>query len=201
MQNLVAHLGWLLSPTRKVIDLWKKRGDRTYRGNALRQWSFWLFCTEVAACIACTLLLQGKPPVDLSFIGGALIWYACSRVFEIAYAFYRDPLSQSKESDLKVSDRIQMAMRSYFGLAFNFAVLYYFLPFAALFKVGDQVHLSNFLEAFYFSGVTLATLGYGDVLPIHGLSRLLALCEVFTGILIVAVAIAAYVGGVKDEDA
>jgi len=39
----------------------------------------------------------------------------------------------------------------------------------------------NFLEAFYFSGVTLATLGYGDILPRHSLSRLMALYEVRGG--------------------
>ena len=123
--------------------------------------------------------------------------YAWSRVNEIAYAFYRDALSRTKSSDLTVTDRIRMAMRSYFGLAINFAILYYFIPVANLFNNS----FGNFLEAFYFSGVTLATLGYGDKLPRHWLSRLLALYEVFTGILIVAVAIATYVGGLSKDDA
>jgi voltage-gated potassium channel len=90
-----------------------------------------------------------------------------------------------------------MAMRSYFGLAINFAILYYFIPVANLFNNA----FGNFLEAFYFGGVTLATLGYGDILPHHWLSRLLALYEVFTGILIIAVAIATYVGGLGKDDA
>lgn len=56
------------------------------------------------------------------------------------------------------------------------------------------------MEAFYFSGVTLATLGYGDITPVHWVSRLLAVCEVFVGILIIAVAVASYIGGMKETD-
>jgi hypothetical protein len=201
MRKQIAHLGWVLSPTRKFIDLWKVRGDSAHRGKALRRWSLWLFRVEVISCVAFILLVKGRQSTNIISIGSVLAFYALSRINEIAYAFYRDPLSQSKESDLTINDRIRMAMRSYFGLAFNFAVLYYFLPIAGLFKVGEQDHLSSFAESFYFSGVTLATLGYGDVLPIHWLSRLLALCEVFIGILIIAVAIATYVGHMKDKDA
>lgn len=146
------------------------------------------------------LLFKGEPPTGLNFLGVVLVVYAWSRINEIAYAFYCDPLSQSKESNLTVNDRIRMAMRSYFGLGFNFAVLYYFLPITGLFRVGEQSHLGNFAESIYFSGVTLATLGYGDVVPTYWVSRLLALYEVFTGILIIAVAVATYVGRTKDED-
>jgi len=201
MRKLFSNLGWLVSPTRKIIDRWKVRGDKTYWGNALRRWSFGLFCIEAIGCAALMLLLDREPSSTWSFVAAALLYYAYSRIIEIAYAFYRDPLSQSKDSDLKVSERIVMAMRSYFGLAFNFALLYYFLPIGCLFKVGEQYHLNSFVESFYFSGVTIATLGYGDVVPIHWVSRLLAVGEVFTGIFLVAVAIAAYVGGMKAEEA
>jgi voltage-gated potassium channel len=160
-----------------------------------------LFCVDAIGCAVLMLLVKGKPSTNLISVGSILAFYAFSRINEIAYAFYLDPLSQSKESDLMVNDRIRMAMRSYFGLAFNFAVLYYFLPISGLFKVGEQDHLGSFADSFYFSGVTLSTLGYGDVLPVHWVSRLLALCEVFIGILIIAVAIATYVGHMKDKDA
>ena len=145
------------------------------------------------------LAAQEQPPTALSCITMIPLVYAYSRILEIAYAFYNDPLSQSKQSDLTMVDRIRMAMRSYFGLAFNFALLYYFLPVSGLFKVGEQSHLNSFFESFYFSGVTLATLGYGDVVPTHWVSRLLALTEVFTGILIIAISVATYVGGMKDS--
>ncbi|HEX8633972.1 MAG TPA: potassium channel family protein [Pyrinomonadaceae bacterium] len=202
MRKVIANLGWFLSPTRKIIDLWKVRvrDDRVYRGKTLRRWNLWLFYVEIVVCAAFMLLFRGEPSSHLNFTEGVLVFYAWSRINEIAYAFYCDPLSQSKESDLKVNDRIRMAMRSYFGLGFNFAVLYYFLPITGLFRVGEQSHLGSFAESVYFSGVTLATLGYGDVVPTYWVSRLLALYEVFTGILIIAVAVATYVGRTKDED-
>ncbi len=83
-----------------------------------------------------------------------------------------------------------MAMRSFLGLAFNFALLYYFVPVEKLFTRA----LTSFWEAFYFSGVTLATLGYGDIAPIHPISQFVALWQVGAGILLVAVSIAIYAG-------
>lgn len=200
MRGIIANSGWLLSPTRKIIDLWKARGDQVHRGNALRRWSLGLFCIEAIGCVALILLLDRPPSHAWSVVGIALVVYAYSRVNEIAYAFYLDPLSRRKDSDLEARDRIVMAMRSYFGVAFNFAVLYYFLPITGLFKGPDHSNLGSFTEAFYFSGVTLATLGYGDITPIHAASRLLAVCEVFIGILIIAVAVATYIGGIRGAD-
>lgn len=202
MRKVITNLGWFLSPTRKIIDLRKVRvrDNRVYRGNTLRRWNLWLFYVEITVCATLMLLFKGEPPTSLNIPGVVLVAYAWSRINEIAYAFYRDPLSQSKESNLTVNDRIHMAMRSYFGLGFNFAVLYYFLPITGLFRVGEQSHLGSFAESIYFSGVTLATLGYGDVVPTYWVSRLLALYEVFAGILIIAVAVATYVGRTKDED-
>lgn len=194
MQALLSNIGWILSPTRKIIDRWKQ-GDREHRGRTLRKWSFGLFALEGTVAVVLMLFATSSPSNTLSVLSALAVIYSYSRVFEISYAFYRDPLSPTKDSDLSTSDRIRMAMRSYFGLAFNFAVLYYFLPVSTMFK--DP--LDGFLEAFYFSGVTLATLGYGDVLPIHWFARLLALSEVFAGIHIIAVAIATYVGGIKSE--
>lgn len=199
MHQLIPHLGWLLSPSRKIIDL-LKYGDRAHRGNALRRWSFSLFWLEVVGCVALAFSATTIPTDTSRVFAWLFSIYAYSRCNEIAYAFYRDALSrlnqEAQKSDLTCTDRTRMAMRSYFGLAFNFALLYYFLPVDCLFK--DQ--LNGFFESFYFSGVTLATLGYGDITPIHPIARLLALYEVFSGILIIAVAIATYVGSSKGND-
>ena len=196
MRDHLPKIGWLLSPSRKLIDL-LKQGDQEHRGNMLRRWSFGLFTSELVACVLLMLLARSPSSREVSVFAVLAVIYAVSRINETAYAFYRDPLSKEKKSDLRVGERIRMAMRSYFGLAFNFALLYYFLPVACLFKAP----LAGFLEAFYFSGVTLATLGYGDILPIHWVSRLLALYQVFAGILIVAMAIATYIGERGESDA
>lgn len=192
--SLLSCLGWLLSPTRKVIDL-LKQGDRNRRSKMLRVWSLGLFALELLLLVALAITFQ-KPQVEqVGYVSIALIVYAYSRINEIAYAFYRDPLSKKKRSSLSAENRVRMVMRSYFGLTCNFAILYYFVPIKDLFKVP----LVSFFEAFYFSGVTVATLGYGDVLPAHWLSRMLALYEVSLGILLVAVAIAVYIGAKEPE--
>jgi hypothetical protein len=43
---------------------------------------------------------------------------------------------------------------------------------------------------FYFSFVTLTTIGYGDVLPVHPAARSLAMLEAVTGPLYLAILIA-----------
>jgi len=47
---------------------------------------------------------------------------------------------------------------------------------------------------FYFSFVTLTTMGYGDVLPLHPVARSLAILESVTGSLYLAILIARLVG-------
>jgi hypothetical protein len=49
-------------------------------------------------------------------------------------------------------------------------------------------------NAFYFSFVTLSTVGYGDITPISKVARMLAAMEAMTGLLYVAVLIARLVG-------
>jgi Ion channel len=44
----------------------------------------------------------------------------------------------------------------------------------------------------YFSGTTISTLGYGEFLPVHRVSRFLVRYEVFSGLFLVVMAIAIY---------
>ena len=190
---LISRIGMLLfSPSRLIVDVWKVGGTAKEKGDKLRTWSLWLFVIELGACVLLAYFDPKPRLLGAGFLAWVVLLYPWSRVNEISYAFYEDALDDTKTTDLKRHERILMAMRSYFGLAFNFAFAYHFLPRGSLFN-GE--HLSTFREAFYFSGVTLATLGYGDVYPIQTISRTLALYEVFAGILIIAVAIATYAGG------
>ena len=76
MHKLFSNLGWLVSPTRRIIDLWKVRGDKTYRGNALRRWSLLLFYSEAIGCAVLMLLFDREPSTTWSFVGVALAYYA-----------------------------------------------------------------------------------------------------------------------------
>ncbi len=56
-------------------------------------------------------------------------------------------------------------------------------------------------ELLYFSLVTLSTIGYGDVVPLHGEVRMLAALEGITGVLYIAITVALLVSSFKREDA
>ncbi|MDL4841879.1 potassium channel family protein [Aquibacillus rhizosphaerae] len=78
----------------------------------------------------------------------------------------------------------------YFSVLISFALLYFILSFngvlliegGGLRKVGV---LESLAHAFYFSGVTLMTVGYGDITPV-GWGRLLALMEALIGYILPA---------------
>ncbi|HEY4284585.1 MAG TPA: potassium channel family protein [Chthoniobacterales bacterium] len=64
-------------------------------------------------------------------------------------------------------------------------------PDAFSFNVAtDAKQTMEGVNAFYFSFVTLSTLGYGDITPVSGVARMLAAMESMTGLLYVAVLIA-----------
>jgi voltage-gated potassium channel len=82
--------------------------------------------------------------------------------------------------------------------AFAFLTLYSLLTiiFACIYRIIDRVEDGTlfrilgtlreitFPEALYFSIVTLSTVGYGDIVPITNLARLIAVTEVVCGILL-----------------
>jgi voltage-gated potassium channel len=183
----------LLSPTRLLIDCLKRRpAEPEQKAKVLLRWNRSFFWWElfVAAILSISSLAVPSWSIPIA-LGYFLIFVSASRCNEIVYAFLRDASRQLEQAKpittLKPGQRIKMAMRSYVGLLINFGVIYYFVPK----RLYDPV-FKNFVEAFYFSGVTLATLGYGDIKPIHYSSQLLALYEVFAGMLLMVVALAVY---------
>ena len=129
------------------------------------------------------------------------MFYAWSRINEISLAFYRDAFWHLRRNpvvtNLSSADRVGMALRSYAGLAVNFALLYYFLPVSE--KFNDD--LGHYGDALYFSFVTITTLGYGDVSPVHALTQALSVYEVLAGVLVLVVAVATYIGSPDKGDA
>jgi hypothetical protein len=57
------------------------------------------------------------------------------------------------------------------------------------FKVENEAHNSLIFQAFYFSGITLLTIGYGDIVPINGITRIFAVIEGATGIAVISLSI------------
>ena len=58
------------------------------------------------------------------------------------------------------------------------------------FNAERGVHSMNGFTGFYFSFITLSTVGYGDITPVSRAARWLAAMEAMTGLLYVAVLIA-----------
>ncbi|WP_407531819.1 potassium channel family protein [Vibrio parahaemolyticus] len=105
----------------------------------------------------------------------------------------RFPGAQSIDgSKLKNHDRLVLSFRSYFELVINFAIMYSLLP-KEFWKGGVSL---NILEATYFSGVTITTLGYGDISPIKWFSQFLSVFQVLCGFSLIVVCLAIYL---KDE--
>jgi Ion channel len=63
------------------------------------------------------------------------------------------------------------------------------LPDAFLITTGSGGHLMDPVNAFYFSFITLSTVGYGDIVPVTKAARMLAMTEAMTGTLYMAVLI------------
>ncbi len=84
--------------------------------------------------------------------------------------------------------------------------LQWFALYSAIetFYPGSFVHVNATIadrrsELLYFSLVTLSTIGYGDVVPLHGEVRMLAALEGVTGVLYVAITVALLVSAYKQQ--
>jgi voltage-gated potassium channel len=67
-------------------------------------------------------------------------------------------------------------------------------PGAFSFNTNAGPRSMNGFTGFYFSFITLSTVGYGDITPVSKVARMLAAMEAMTGLLYVAVLIAQLVG-------
>ncbi|GAL18026.1 potassium channel protein [Vibrio maritimus] len=132
-----------------------------------------------------------------------------SRCNEILIAFISDALDKTTglkpQTKLTYRKRIELAFLSYLELIFNFAFLFYLMPFSWFDKQSgkwgnlvdansDLSVFNNIFDAIYFSGVTITTLGYGDYSPQHWLPKLLVVQQVLVGFTLIVVSFAIYAG-------
>lgn len=123
-------------------------------------------------------------------------WARCN---EILFAFIVDALDKTKdasdggvrnESSLTYRKRIKLALLSYIELIINYAVIYFMMPLSWF---GEE-KFGSVIDAVYFSGVTITTLGYGDYSPSFWVAKLLVIHQVLTGFTLVIVSFAVYAG-------
>lgn len=132
----------------------------------------------------------------MMFFLSAYIWaLPLSRCNEIFYAFIRDALDKvakdKPHSALTFHKRIELSLYSYLELIINFSIIYYILP-SHWFK--SDKPFQSIIDSFYFSGITITTVGYGDYSPIHWAPRLLVVYEVLCGFILLIVSFAIYAG-------
>jgi hypothetical protein len=184
---------------------WATLGTWTYlkRGARHRERSsYWLlaiycFCSLFAFPAAIVNLAAQEPftlqGIAFCVLGGTLFWY-CWWV-----------LDSSLET---LQWRIYEDWRSFFprpGLAWvvvRFSALYWlailaFGIFYALISLYDKQSFNKedvgFFDLLYFSGVTLSTLGYGDVVPRSMIAKATVIVQVFLGITITVIYLGAAV--------
>jgi len=90
------------------------------------------------------------------------------------------------------SEQIYAALSAYLLGGVFFGTLYHAVALA--WPGSFTVPALPLADAVYFSFVTLATLGYGDIAPVNGVARGLAAIEAVMGVLFLAVLIARLVG-------
>ncbi len=84
------------------------------------------------------------------------------------------------------------------AFAMAFASLEFILPGA--FAAEAQLLPLGLDDFTYFSLVSLTTVGYGDIYPIHPLARILATLEAVTGVLFIALAVARSLMLISDDN-
>lgn len=195
-----------LSPTWKIADYLKKKFDRTKVINTLNA----LYLSVSLVSVICIIIYQEyflnnmtmNLNDSLSFIV-VLIWsyFLLSRCNEIFWAFLQDAFdridkNKNQFSNLTFADRIKLSLKSYIELILNFSLLYALLPANNEIWNTNNVPTSIF-DTIYFSGVTITTLGYGDISPNHWYPKLLTVYEVFCGFILLIVCFTIYTGNIN----
>lgn len=102
----------------------------------------------------------------------------------------RPPDVVVRELNRAVTSPLAIALL-YIALVLLFALAY---RHAGTFLLQDQPgdRLETYVEAFYFSAVTITTLGYGDIAPADRLTRLLAAIQALTGMVLIGLFLNAF---------
>jgi hypothetical protein len=110
------------------------------------------------------------------------------------------PFSHLKSAHSIDNSHLYVAVSIYLLLAMQWFSLYrtveIFYPGSISYPNGVMNRESELL---YFSLVTLTTVGYGDVVPLHGEVRMLAALEGMAGVLYVAITVALLVNAYKQQ--
>ncbi len=189
---------FLISPTFLIAAFLKKnkKSKEEVRLLIIKQnWRYFIATPVVALLVWIISGIEFSWPVV--FVGG---YYAVSRINEIFYAFVNDATSHLTSSEhsssLKYYERIPLAMKSYLELIVLYGVVVFVLnTYLQSMSCGCESNICslNMFQAIYYSGVTITTLGYGEITPNDMLSQFLSIYEVINGFSLIVVSFTIYV--------
>jgi len=197
------YLIWIISPTKILAgyiknNSWKELKDNNkiiYKSRA-KFYSiiflnrFYFFISLFTILIIFFEIL--KPNCYIQFFIG---WLILSRCNEIFLAFIKDAFDKlnnsHKKEFLSYKGRLNLAFISYLELILNFAILYFIL-YTNNIDTEAIKGIKDIVDAIYFSGTTITTLGYGDILPTQWYTKLLTTYEVICGFTLLLVSFTIY---------
>ena len=171
-----------------LVTAWSNPSWRRYKGTLLGLWGVSLAASLLALAplpARWVLLALAAETLALVLLLGALAAGILNYVFR---------------SERLTTDSLFAPVVAYVLIALLFARVYVLLiafhPSSFSLPVAAAERGPDLLQAdmLYFSLITLATVGYGDILPASATARMLAVIEATTGQFYVAVIVAAFVG-------
>jgi len=170
----------LAGPQEPASDVREEEREEYYRKRALKIDT--LVCLRVLLAVLALLFtpqnLWGKCVV-------VMLWL-CSVTNIVAAVIHYGIVEGRPARVFSIPRVIVLSLLNYLEVILWFAVIF---ATCGRFNVG---HLGP-LDAIYFSGATVFTVGYGDIVPLGG-TRLLALLEVSVGVLILVILIGRMLG-------
>ena len=111
-------------------------------------------------------------------------WLTAAVAYGIVTAFDFLILSTLSHEQMTPTRFLFRTMLVVIGLQTAFACIYHFASNGTSYLARGEVRVTDFVDALYFSGVTLLTVGYGDIVP-RGDFRFTAVAEVYGGTLFI----------------